>query len=118
MPQPMPDPPVAVVPKTSRPTGPAPDAASLPTDVPPSPVDPLSLAVMAQALHDLAAGQVDTDMRAAPGLDAQRRAELVPGTGGRPPAQAGGVMAPTAADTPARRRATRPQTSVAGPGRR
>ena len=34
--------------------------------------------VMLQALHDLDAGQVDTDMRATPGLDAERRNDLVP----------------------------------------
>jgi hypothetical protein len=45
-------------------------------------VDP----VMAQAQRDIDAGLVDTDMRATPGLDAQRRAELVPGPGGQPPA--------------------------------
>lgn len=36
-----------------------------------------------QAGKDLAEGQVDTDMRATPGLDAQRRESLVPGTAGR-----------------------------------
>lgn len=36
--------------------------------------DPLML----QALRDLDAGQVDTDMRATPGLDAERRNDLVP----------------------------------------
>lgn len=38
---------------------------------------------MRQAGKDLEAGQVDTDMRATPGLDAQRRERLVPGAGGR-----------------------------------
>ena len=38
---------------------------------------------MRQAHDDLAAGQVDTDMRGTPGLDAQRRERLVPGAGGR-----------------------------------
>ncbi len=33
--------------------------------------------VMEQARRDLEAGQVDTDMRATPGLDAQRRRSLV-----------------------------------------
>lgn len=33
--------------------------------------------VIEQAHKDLAAGQVDTDMRATPGLDAARRAHLV-----------------------------------------
>jgi hypothetical protein len=37
-----------------------------------------------QAAKDLRDGQVDTDMRATPGLDAQRRGRLVPGPGGRP----------------------------------
>ncbi|MEP7281005.1 MAG: hypothetical protein ABI696_03410 [Rubrivivax sp.] len=32
---------------------------------------------VAQAAKDLAAGQVDTDMRATPGLDAVRRRQLV-----------------------------------------
>lgn len=36
-----------------------------------------------QAKRDLDAGQVDTDMRATPGLDAQRREGLVPGPGGK-----------------------------------
>jgi hypothetical protein len=34
--------------------------------------------VIEQAARDLAAGQVDTDMRATPGLDAARRARMVP----------------------------------------
>lgn len=37
-----------------------------------------------QAKRDIDAGQVDTDMHATPGLDAQRRAKLVPGPGGKP----------------------------------
>jgi len=40
---------------------------------------------IAQAKRDLDAGQVDTDMRATPGLDAKHRARLVPGPGGKPP---------------------------------
>ena len=40
---------------------------------------------MQQAKRDLDAGMVDTDMRATPGLDAQRRTKLVPGAGGKPP---------------------------------
>lgn len=43
--------------------------------------------VMVQAHRDLEAGMVDTDMRATPGLDAQRRAKLVPGAGGKPPSK-------------------------------
>jgi hypothetical protein len=34
--------------------------------------------VMRQASRDLQAGQVDTDLRATPGLDAPRRRKLVP----------------------------------------
>jgi hypothetical protein len=41
--------------------------------------------VMAQAKRDIDAGLVDTDMRATPGLDAQRRAHLVSGPGGKQP---------------------------------
>ena len=44
--------------------------------------------VMVQAHRDIEAGMVDTDMRATPGLDAQRRATLVPGAGGKPPGKA------------------------------
>jgi hypothetical protein len=40
--------------------------------------------VIEQARRDLAAGQVDTDMRATPGLDAARRGRMV----STPPAQA------------------------------
>jgi hypothetical protein len=40
---------------------------------------------VAQAKRDIDAGLVDTDMRATPGLDAERRARLVPGAGGKPP---------------------------------
>ena len=43
--------------------------------------DPL----MIQAKRDIEAGLVDTDMHATPGLDAKRRARLVPGPGGKPP---------------------------------
>lgn len=45
---------------------------------------------VAQAKKDIDAGLVDTDMRATPGLDAARRAAMVPGPGGK---------APTAANT-------------------
>lgn len=44
---------------------------------------------MVQAKRDLDAGLVDTDMRATPGLDAKRRARLVPGPGGQPPPSGG-----------------------------
>lgn len=40
---------------------------------------------MAQASRDIDAGMVDTYLRATSGLDAARRAELVPGPGGKPP---------------------------------
>lgn len=41
--------------------------------------------VIEQAKRDIDAGLVDTDMWATPGLDAERRAKLVPGAGGKPP---------------------------------
>jgi len=41
--------------------------------------------VIVQAKRDIDAGMVDTDMRATPGLDAELRACLVPGPGGKPP---------------------------------
>lgn len=41
--------------------------------------------MMVQAKRDLDAGLVDTDMRATPGADAERRARLVPGPGGKGP---------------------------------
>lgn len=40
--------------------------------------------VIVQALRDIDAGMVDTDMHAVPGLDAELRARLVPGAGGKP----------------------------------
>ena len=40
---------------------------------------------IAQAKRDIDAGLVDTDMHATPGLDAELRAKLVPGPGGKPP---------------------------------
>ena len=49
--------------------------------------DPAAVApdpVIAQAKRDIDAGMVDTDMRATPGLDAELRARLVPGPGGKP----------------------------------
>ena len=44
---------------------------------------------MVQAHRDIEAGQVDTDMHATPGLDARRRARMVPGAGGKPPPSGG-----------------------------
>jgi hypothetical protein len=41
-------------------------------------VDARPREVIRQAKRDLDAGLVDTDMRATPGLDAQRREQLVP----------------------------------------
>lgn len=43
--------------------------------------------ITAQAQRDIDAGMVDTDMRATPGLDAERRARLVPGPSGKPPSR-------------------------------
>ena len=42
---------------------------------------------MTQAHKDLEAGQVDTDMRATPGQDADQRSAYVPGAGVQPPSQ-------------------------------
>ena len=47
--------------------------------------DPL----MVQTKRDIDAGLVDTDMHATPGLDAKRRARLIPGPGGKPPPSGG-----------------------------
>lgn len=43
--------------------------------------------VIVQARKDIDAGLVDTDMRATPGLDAERREQLVPGPQPRKPAR-------------------------------
>ncbi len=40
--------------------------------------------IIVQAKRDLDAGMVDTDMRVTPGLDAERRARLVPEPAGKP----------------------------------
>lgn len=40
--------------------------------------------VIVQAQRDIESGMVDTDMHATPGLDAELRARLVPGAGGKP----------------------------------
>lgn len=45
-------------------------------------------AEMEQASKDLEAGQVDTDMRNSPGLDAEQRKRYVPGAGGQKPGKA------------------------------
>lgn len=62
----------------------APDRAPSTNDTAAQP-DP----AIAQAKRDIDSGLVDTDMRATPGLDATRRAALVPGPGGKPPASGG-----------------------------
>lgn len=49
------------------------------SDITDGEVDPLIL----QASKDLERGLVDTDMRATPGLDAQKRERDVPGAGGK-----------------------------------
>jgi len=53
--------------------------------------------VIAQARRDIDTGLVDTEMRATPGLDASRRARLVPGPGGKPPGDEDIDMTQTAA---------------------
>lgn len=40
--------------------------------------------MMVQAMRDIDAGLVDTDMHTTPGLDAKRRAGMVLGAGGEP----------------------------------
>ena len=42
--------------------------------------EPPDRATMKQAHQDLERGLVDTDLRATPGLDAERRRQLVPGS--------------------------------------
>lgn len=49
-----------------------------------------------QAHEDLQEGQVDTDMRSTPGLDAEQRTGYVPGAGGRSPSQKAPPSSPTA----------------------
>ncbi len=63
----------------------APSALPLPHERDESPASAAATPdpVIAQAKRDLDAGLVDTDMRATPGLDARRRARLVPGPGGQ-----------------------------------
>ncbi|MDR7097081.1 hypothetical protein [Hydrogenophaga laconesensis] len=51
---------------------------------------------MRQAQKDLEAGQVDTDMRVTPGLDAEQRARYVPGAGGRAPSRSTDAPSPAA----------------------
>ena len=51
---------------------------------------------MRQAKKDLDAGQVDTDMRATPGLDAAQRARYVPGAGGQHASKGTGAPSPAA----------------------
>ncbi len=60
---------------------PMPDPISDPTPHPIS--DPVPDPIIIQAKRDIDAGMVDTDMRATPGLDAQQRRKLVPGSGGK-----------------------------------
>lgn len=73
-------------PPTGAPATAAPTVLALPherdesTDDTAQAPDPM----MVQAKRDIDAGLVDTDMHATPGLDAQRRAGMVPGAGGKP----------------------------------
>lgn len=80
---------VATPPRPGR-TRPASPALPLPEPVATVPTHETATQpdpVMRQAKRDLDAGMVDTDLRATAGLDAQRRARLVPGAGpgGKPP---------------------------------
>ena len=54
-------------------------------DESPGRVDAAPPEVIKQAKRDIDAGMVDTDMHATPGLDTERRDQLVPGPGGKPP---------------------------------
>lgn len=70
-----------------------PDEGPIPPLIPDDPehdrlIDPSAVLpdpVIDQAKRDIDAGMVDTDMHATPGLDANLRARLVPGPGGKPP---------------------------------
>jgi hypothetical protein len=64
--------------------------------------------VMRQARRDLEAGLVDTDMRAMPGLDAERRRQLVP----TPPPSLSSGPTPTAKTRGGRRRSARPPDEI------
>ena len=76
----------------SAPPSPADERLALPherdedTDMTDGEVDP----VIEQAAKDIARGLVDTDMRATPGLDAEKRLRDVPGPGGRTAGQGDG----------------------------
>jgi hypothetical protein len=77
----------------------------------PMPLDP----VMVQARRDIDAGLVDTDMRATPGLDAARRASMVPGPGGRPPSLVPSTLARQHSDFTAE--GSPPPAKPAGPAK-
>lgn len=55
----------------------------IPRPIPEPITDPKPNPIIAQAKRDIDAGQVDTDMRATPGLNAALRAKLVPGPAGK-----------------------------------
>ena len=74
-------PPRGAKPRTLNPDLPQPHEHDPSTGVTAEAPDPQ----MVQAQRDIDAGLVDTDMHATPGLDAERRARLVPGPGGKPP---------------------------------
>jgi len=80
-----PTPPRGAKPPTLNPDLPLPHERDQAVDATADAPDPQ----MVQAQRDIDAGQVDTDMLATPGLDAQRRARLVPGPGGKPPSSGG-----------------------------
>jgi hypothetical protein len=71
-----------------------------------------------QAKRDLDAGQVDTDMRATPGLDAAQRERLVPSptTPDKPANADPRTPSPTASPTPSTTAST-PGRRPANPGR-
>lgn len=62
------------------------------TEAPAEAPDP----TIAQAKRDIDAGMVDTEMRGTPGTDADLRARLVPGPGGKSPPDEEGSRLPPA----------------------
>ena len=62
------------------------EASNLPPDVDtPHLTDEQPSEVIEQAKRDLDAGQVDTDLRSTPGLDAEQKKKLLRGAGGAKP---------------------------------
>lgn len=71
--------------RTARASDPKPLALPHERDESPTGVAAEPDPAMLQAQRDIAAGQVDTDMWATAGANAELRERLVPGAGGKPP---------------------------------